>query len=111
VGGSENDYRREKWQREIVRILSRKTFVKSGSRGCRNSKSAISAAVCGARSAWDLYHVWIMGKEFPNRFGTKAPRSRQFGKVKMLFALDSGAAGVVLRRNVNAVAGIPRAEL
>jgi hypothetical protein len=92
-------------------MLGRKTFVESGSRGCRNSKSAISAAVCGARSAWDLYHVWIIGKEFPNRFDAKAPRSRQFGKVKMLFVRDSGAAGVVLRRNVNAGAGIPGAEL
>lgn len=92
-------------------MLSRNTFVESGSRGCRNSKSAISAAVCGARSAWDLYHAWIIGEEFPNRFDAKAPRSRQFGKVKMLFVLDTGAAGVVLRRNVNAGGGIPRAEL
>ena len=65
----------------------------------------------GGRCAWDLYHVWIIGKEFPNRFGAKTPRSRQFRKVKMLFALDTGAAGVVLRRNVNAGGGIPRAEL
>jgi hypothetical protein len=53
----------------------------------------------------------IIGKEFPNRIDAKAPRSRQFGKVKMLFVLDSGSAGVVLRRNVNAGGGIPRAEL
>jgi hypothetical protein len=85
--------------------------MESSSRGCRNSKSAISAAAGGARSAWDLYHVWIIGKEFPNRFDANAPRNRQFGKVKMLFVLDSGAAGVVLRRNVNAGGGIPRAEL
>jgi hypothetical protein len=76
-----------------------------------NSKSAISAADCGARSAWDLYHVWIIGKEFPNRFDAKSPRSRQFVKVKMLFVLDSGAAGVVLRRNINTGGGVLRAEL
>ena len=68
-------------------------------------------ATCGARSARDLYYAWIIGKEFPDRFEAKAPRSRQFGKVKMLFVLDTGAAGVVLRRNVNAGGGIPRAEL
>ncbi len=55
--------------------------------------------------------MWIIGKEFPNRFGAKAPRGRQFRKVKMLFVLDSGATGVVLCRNVNAGAGIPRAKL
>jgi hypothetical protein len=55
--------------------------------------------------------MWIIGKESPNRFEAKAPRSRQFGKVKMFFVRDSGAAGVVLRRNVNAGRGIPRAEL
>lgn len=55
--------------------------------------------------------MWIIGKEFPNRFDAKAPRSRQFGKLKLLFVLDSGAAGIVLRRNVNAGGGIPRAEL
>jgi len=55
--------------------------------------------------------VWIIGKESPDRFEAKAPRSRQFGKVKMLFVLDTGVVGVVLRRDVNAGGGIPRAEL
>lgn len=74
-------------------------------------KGAISAATCGARNAWDLYHAWIIDKEFPNRFDAKAPRSRQFGNEKMLFVFDTGAAGVVLRRNVGAGGGIPGAEL
>jgi len=47
----------------------------------------------------------------PNRFDAKAPRSRQFGNEKMLFVFDTGAAGVVLRRNVGAGGGIPGAEL
>jgi hypothetical protein len=71
----------------------------------------MSAATGGAGSAWHPYYARIIGEEFPNRFDAKAPRSRQFGKVKMLFALDSGAASVVLRRNVNAGGGVPRAEL